>query len=119
MTPIEVVVHVEAVSEANVREHWGARHRRHQLQRVQTRLALLSTGARPGAILLPVDVTFVRVGKRLLDTDNLAGSMKSIRDDVADFLGVDDGPTEKRVSWGYEQRTGTPSVVVRITARRP
>ena len=37
-------------------------------------------------------VRLVRLGARALDTDNLAGALKAVRDAVAAWLGVDDGP---------------------------
>lgn len=48
-----------------------------------------------------VTVTFTRLG-RLLDSDGLQGACKYVRDTVALFLGVDDGPTGA-VSWDYHQ----------------
>lgn len=48
-----------------------------------------------------------------LDGDNLQGALKGVRDEVAAFLGVDDGGT--RVTWEYGQRRGDWGVEIRIT----
>ena len=55
---------------------------------------------------LPAVITITRVAPRALDSDNLAISAKSVRDGIADWLGVDDG--DKRLTWRYEQRRGRP-----------
>jgi hypothetical protein len=54
---------------------------------------------------LPARVTMTRHGKRLLDTDNLARALKSVRDVIADWLGVDDGRAEQvgHVIWCVQQ----------------
>lgn len=89
------------VSEANQREHWTSRDRRRALQQRHVTDALDAL-PRPS---LPVVVTIVRTGPRRLDTDNLQGSAKAIRDAVAAWLGVDDGPTAP-VSWQVGQDHG-------------
>jgi len=52
---------------------------------------------------LPLVVTIVRIGPKALDGDNLQGSAKGVRDEVARYLGVDDADTETRVTWRYAQ----------------
>ena len=89
-------------SEANRREHWAARHRRAKAQRAAIGAALLLAGQPPSP---PLVVVLTRIGPKLLDTDNLAGGFKAVRDAIAEWLGVDDGPTS-RVEWRYEQRRG-------------
>jgi hypothetical protein len=54
-------------------------------------------------VTLPVVVTLVRLAPSSgLDDDNIRGALKSVRDGVADALGVDDRDPD--VSWVYEQR---------------
>lgn len=50
----------------------------------------------------PMVVLITRLGRRVLDDDNLATACKHIRDGVAEALGVNDGDTSK-VVWAYEQ----------------
>lgn len=57
-------------------------------------------------------VTLTRVGPRTLDTDNLAGALKGVRDGVADALGIDDG--DPRITWCYDQRKGTYGVQIDV-----
>jgi RNase P/RNase MRP subunit POP5 len=56
-------------------------------------------GLRPGSVI----VTFTRVTQRALDDDSLAFAYKSLRDAIADWMGVGDSPTDP-VSWRYRQR---------------
>lgn len=52
---------------------------------------------------VPSVVRFTRIGRKLLDDDNLAGAMKHLRDEVAKYFGVDDGP-KGPIRWEYSQR---------------
>lgn len=58
-------------------------------------------GKRPA---LPCLVTLTRLGpSNGLDDDNLAGALKAIRDQIAEWLGVDDRKREV-VRYQYEQQ---------------
>ena len=57
-------------------------------------------------------VTLTRIGARKLDSDNLARSMKAVRDGIADALGIDDG--SDRIEWKYAQEKGKYAVKVTI-----
>lgn len=112
------------VAEVNARENHFKTARRAASQK---RTTVLCAKAFLGAVAFPVDVTIVRIGPRPLDSDNLAGSAKHVRDGIAEWLGVDDGVSERdgRVRWLCEQQRsvkgdGGPrcGVVVRIEARR-
>ena len=97
---ISVTVPVKLVSEANSHEHWRNRQRRAKLQRSMAKTAL---GADVKGPPPPYVITITRIGPRTLDSDNLAGSAKAVRDGVADWLGIDDG--DKRLTWEYAQRS--------------
>jgi hypothetical protein len=100
------------VSLANAREHWKARQRRTRLHRggAYGRLLEALAGARP---MLPAVVTITRIAPCRLDSDNLATACKSIRDGVADAIGLDD--RDPRVEWRYEQeRAGVRVYGVRL-----
>lgn len=47
-------------------------------------------------------ITITRIGANRLDDDNLISACKPVRDEVAQWLGVDDG--SPRMQWCYEQR---------------
>ena len=64
---------------------------------------------------LPLVVTIVRIGPKALDGDNLQGSAKAVRDEVAKYLGVDDADTETRVTWAYRQERGKYGVRIEFT----
>lgn len=115
-TAIVVTLPLRLVSVANAREHWAAKHRRTAEHRRVARMALATrlAGLRAGRTSLVVTIT--RVGKRRLDTDNLASAGKAVRDGIADALGIDDG--DDRVQWRYEQRIGASyAVEIRIERR--
>lgn len=99
---VSVRVPIKLVSVANMREHWAAKHRRSRLHRQTTRLTLQAAGKPPafGRAL----ISFIRVGGRRMDSDNLVHSCKAARDGVADWLGVDDGAA--RLLWHYGQVAG-------------
>lgn len=98
------------VSEANAREHHHARAKRAAWQRELVARALAEHGPPPS----PWRVEVTRSGPRLLDSDNLAGSAKHVRDAVATWLGVDDGP-EAPVTWSVGQAKGGYVVQVLVT----
>lgn len=95
----------ETVSEANQRQPWQVRAKRARGQRQTTAAQLAASGFDPEAIAASKPtITLVRVGKRALDTDNLAGALKAVRDAIAKWLGVDDGP-KGPITWAYAQET--------------
>jgi hypothetical protein len=103
-----VSIPIPLPSAANLREHWTARHRRIKSQRVAVAW-VINNKPRPD---LPCIVTLTRISPRKLDDDNLQGAFKGVRDEVADWLGVDDG--DSRVTWLYAQRKGKASIEVAI-----
>lgn len=94
---------VRTVSEPNVRGAWFKRAKRAKSQR---RIVNYVLGAKmprrpvPGEVVM-ARATLVRFGPGLVDSDNLQGAMKAIRDGVADVVGIDDG--DRRWTWTYEQ----------------
>lgn len=97
-------IHIRTVS-ANVAyagEHWSKRARRSKEQRWVVG-ATIGNHIRG---LVPCLVCLTRIAPRRLDDDNLRGSLKSIRDEVAKCLGVDD--RDQRIEWVYRQHRGAP-----------
>ena len=67
---------------------------------------------------MPAVVTMTRLSAGVLDDDNLRPALKSVRDGIADKLGIADN--DPRVTWRYAQqrcKRGTWAVVVMV--RRP
>src|SRR5690606_5472183 len=91
-------------SEANAswHEHWGSRKKRRDNQKLVT-AAELSHHRPPSA---PCAVTLTRIAPRPFDSDNLARAFKAVRDQIANWLGIDDG--DRRVQWHYRQERGAP-----------
>lgn len=110
----------------NARVHWTKRAARAKKERAVVAVALLHVEVDKsvwhwffhGAPMpKSMTCTLVRIAPRALDDDNLAGAFKSIRDEVAAFFGVNDGP-KGPIAWRYEQRKGAPkqyAVEIRLT----
>ena len=99
----------------NSREHPLARKRRVEGERAAVALALRGKPL-PAAEHFPVVVELVRISPRLADSDNAIGGLKSVRDQIATALGVDDGD-QVRVRWLYRQEKGPFGVRVTIHER--
>lgn len=98
------------VSAANAREHWAIKSRRNKEERTVTKLAVRNS------IQKLLRITLTRHGPRKLDSDNLAGSFKAVRDGVADALGIDDG--SDAVEWVYHQEPSKEyGVTIEISAK--
>ncbi len=103
-----ISVPIRTVPGMNVREHWRARAARVQSERINTSLMLEGHTKPP----TPLTVRLTRIApSNGLDSDNLAGSMKAIRDEVAAWLGVDD-KHENVVRYVYAQRRGQWAVEI-------
>lgn len=90
-------------SKLNQRVHWSVRSKQ---ARIEREAALYTVRKHE----LPCMVRITRIGPRALDDDNLAGACKSIRDGIADRLGIDDG--SEAVAWRYAQRKGPYGVEI-------
>lgn len=96
-------------SAANLREHWATRARRARAQRRAIALAWPKNGCiKP----FPLEVVLTRIAPRELDDDNLASAFKTVRDEVAAQLGVDD--RDARVKWRCEQLPGPYAIRIAI-----
>lgn len=95
---------VRTVSEANAHEHWRKRAKRAKHQRGLAVLVMRGHGYKIPAP--PLFVRITRIAPRALDSDNLAGSQKHVRDGVADWLGIND--RDPRIQWVYAQAKGAP-----------
>jgi hypothetical protein len=93
-----VTVPLRIRSEANLREHWRTKHKRSKEQKFIVGVALAKH--RPPAVE-KIEITLTRQGVRKLDDDNLAGGCKGVRDQIAAWLGIDDG--SDRLTWRYRQ----------------
>jgi hypothetical protein len=100
---IHFFVPVKTVSEANAHEHWRVRQKRAKHHRWSARFAAEHASIAPKEY--PITVRMTRVCARKLDSDNLSGSCKHVRDGIADWLGVDDG-RDDLVTWEYAQSIG-------------
>lgn len=96
-------------STTNQRGHWAKKARPAKTQREAAALAM------PRFKLAPVLlVTLTRVAPRELDSDNLHAALKSVRDGVADAMGLKDD-RNPLVVWDYAQERGEDAVRIAIT----
>lgn len=105
MTSTTIAIPMRLGAALNARVHWTARAKRAKTERAVVRAAMVCN--RIFGQPAPSTCTLVRIAPRALDDDNLAGAFKSIRDEVAAFFEVDDGP-KGPIAWRYEQRKGAP-----------
>lgn len=105
---------IRTPSVANLREHHHARARRAKAQRAQAFLEMRTwLGWKKPE--LPIVITITRSSpKNILDDDNLGHALKSFRDGIADFLGVDDA--DPRVRYRYAQVKGPPGLQLSLEA---
>lgn len=97
--------------------HWSGPASERKSQRAAVGWALVRAYGSGPPPVLPCVVTITRVGPRALDDDNLAASCKSVRDEVATWLRVDD--RSPSVTWAYRQERGPYAVRVEVTRRSP
>lgn len=107
---------IKTVSESNSSEHWSTKHKRHKNQKKWVRIVWYKEG-KP-KIDLPCKVKLTRISPRTLDSDNLQGSLKWIRDAISEIIipntlagRADDHP---EISWEYDQQKGKPCVIIEI-----
>lgn len=106
------VIAVRTVSESNAHEHWRKRQVRAKSQRLIACTVCSSLLSRE----LPAVVTLTRIAPRALDSDNLQGALKHVRDGVADSFGVKDN--DPRLTWEYGQERGRArECAVRVEVR--
>ena len=118
MTAYSIEIPIRTVNTLNGaqfgRVAWGKVARRKK-ERAITRLVCLADLCAIEGIGAVDRVVFTRIAPRPLDNDGLAASCKSIRDELAAFLGVSDAPSGG-VDWRYDQQRGPPKhYAVRIS----
>lgn len=110
-----ILVPLRTVPGQNVREHWQARSSRVKRERKTVAGYLIGKPKPP----IPCSVRLTRVAPSAgVDDDNLIGAMKSVRDEIARWLGIDDRHRnqvryvydQKRGPWGVEIEWGEPVV---------
>jgi hypothetical protein len=93
------------------REHWT------KVSATRKKQKKMAWALTPRRMRAPCIVHMTRLGVRVMDDDNLGASLKSIRDGIAQALGIDDGDTTA-ARWEYAQarcKRGEEGVRVRIS----
>lgn len=103
---------IKVISEANSRNHWAQRKRRFDGQRIE--IAYYWKQSLKGRrVSLPCTVRLTRIGPKALDSDNLAGAFKAVRDQIAQEIGIDDGAAQIKFEYAQEA-IGTRRYGVRV-----
>lgn len=103
-----IAIPIRTSSGLNAREHFAVRAKRVRKERAAVAWMLMGAKKPP----LPCSVLLTRVAPSSgLDDDNLAGALKSVRDEVARWLGVDDRHRQQ-VRYRYSQRRGPWGVTI-------
>lgn len=100
ITNLEFDAPVKTISEANNRDHWRKKSERRKSQQQEVDIMLLNA-LQGRKVALPCVVKLTRIGAKVLDSDNLAGSFKAVRDAIARRIGIDDG--DSRIRFEYDQ----------------
>ena len=79
----EWVLPIKTVSELNQREHWREKHKRHKIQKMQVKMRFREFN---GLLAPPLHIIIIRCMPRMLDSDNLPGALKCVRDALADCI---------------------------------
>lgn len=107
-----LTIPMRTVPGMNAREHWHARASRVRREKHTVGWELKAATKPP----TPCTVVLTRIApSNGLDDDNLAGALKSVRDAVADWLGVDD-KHRHIVRYQYEQERGPWAVRIEVQA---
>lgn len=106
---------IYTVSEANTQQHWTKKKKRTDLQKKW--IWLLFQREKP-SIPLPCTIKLTRIGKRMLDDDNLPMSLKTVRDAIADQINpgkaAGQADSDLRMKWEYGQEIGSYGVKIEI-----
>jgi hypothetical protein len=98
---VRFIIPIKTVSEANARETRMIQQRRAKAERAKADRFTCDAMETEFPLFYPCTVTMTRLGPRPLDDDNLAVSLKHVRDGIAQAFGVDDG--DKRWKWVPKQ----------------
>jgi len=79
----EWILPIKTCSELNKHEHWTVGHKRHFIQKKMVKIRYLQEGIKfaPGCHII-----LTRMSARLLDDDAVPGSLKWVRDAIADCI---------------------------------
>lgn len=105
------------VNPLNAWEHWRVRSKRQAREKATVSMVL---GQRmPQGLVPPMRVTLTRcysARSKAMDSDAVPAAFKSVRDQVATWLGCDDGPTAG-IDWRYaDERAADFAVVIHVVA---
>lgn len=84
----EVLVPVRTIGQ-NAREHFRVKAKRVRAERSAVRMTL-NARSLTCPLAPPLDVVLTRVSCGRMDSDGVVGAMKSVRDEVAAWIGIDD-----------------------------
>jgi hypothetical protein len=103
-----ITIPLRTVPGINAREHWRVKAKRVKKERETVAWSLVGKQRPP----VPCSVRLMRIAPSGgLDDDNLVGALKAVRDQIAEWLGIDDRHS-KQVRYVYDQKRGPWCVTV-------
>ena len=95
---------IETFSEANKTDHWICKNQRRKTQKLQVWAVLHNSSP---SINPPCLIKLTRLSSRMMDSDNLVGAFKWIRDEIANYINPGKRPgmadSDTRIKWEYAQ----------------
>lgn len=106
-TIFKAVLPIKLISEANNFDHWTKKKKRKDAQKI-----LIDAEMKSKVIPLPCTIKLTRVAPRALDSDNLQGAFKHVRDYVSNNLlpgqRIGRADNSPYLFWEYAQEKGLP-----------
>jgi hypothetical protein len=113
---VEVVLPLRTTNPNNGSHgHWAVQAKKRARERMGAAMVLRTIHAPP----MPCVVELARISPRRLDSDGLRAALKSVRDEVAIWIGLPVNvrghaeDSDPRVFWKYTQGKGNHAVVIR------
>lgn len=115
MNRISFTVALKTGNGLNDRAHWGTRSKKVKKERSVIAMAWLVFAGRGPRLEPPVKARLTRIkpAGKMMDDDNLKGSLKAVRDQVAEQIGVDDRDKTKIV-FDYDEQYGPWGVRIEV-----
>ncbi len=104
-----ITIPLRTVPGINAREHWRTHAGR--VKKEREAVAWVLAGKLRPPIPCSVRLTRVSPGYVAMDDDNLPGALKAVRDQVAEWLGVDDRD-RSQVRYVYDQKRGPWGITI-------
>ena len=101
---MKIIIPIRVNSTLNQHQHPFARSRTAKEHRQKACLHVANAIFGKSLPAKPWTIWITRYGRKEFDGDNLAGSLKSVRDGIADALGLENDKESPELCWRYGQQ---------------